>query len=92
VVASAKDALGLCRDEAEVAVIGGGEIYRLFWPYANRLYLTEVDLAVEGDTHFPPLDPQEWTEVSREVHPKAEGDSAGFILRVLDRRRPPGQN
>lgn len=92
VVASAKDAIGLCGDEAEVAVIGGGEIYRLFWPYANRLYFTEVDLAVEGDTHFPPLDPQEWTEVSREVHPKAEGDSAGFILRVLDRRRPPGQN
>ena len=92
VAVSAQEAIDLCRDTAEIAVIGGGEIYRLFWPVANRLYLTEVDIAVEGDTHFPPLDLQEWTEVSREVHPRAEGDSAGFVLRVLDRRRPPGQS
>ena len=92
VAASAQEALDLCRDTAEIAVIGGGEIYRLFWPHANRLYLTEVDFAVKGDTHFPQPDPDEWTEVSREVHPQATGDSAGFVLRVLDRRRPPGQS
>jgi dihydrofolate reductase len=92
VAASAQDAIDLCRDAAEIAVIGGGEIYRLFWPFATRLYLTEVDLTVEGDTHFPRLDPDEWTEISREVHPQAAGDSAGFVLRVLDRRGLPRQS
>ena len=51
----------------------------------NRLYLTEVDLEVAGDTHFPAVDPAHWREVAREVHPKGEKDSAGFTLRTLDR-------
>jgi len=85
VAASAEEALRLCGDAPEVAVIGGGEIYRLFWPVVDRLYLTEVDLEVAGDTHFPVLSPDEWREVGREVHPKGERDSAGFVLRILDR-------
>ena len=87
VVASPEAALLLVPDAPEVAVIGGGEIYRLFWPLVNRLYLTEVDLEVEGDTHFPAVDPAEWREVARELHPKGEKDTASFTLRVLDRRR-----
>ena len=87
VVASPEEALALCADAPEVAVIGGGEVYRLFWPHVDRLYLTEVDLEVEGDTHFPTPDPGEWREVAREVHPRAEKDTASFILRVLDRMK-----
>jgi dihydrofolate reductase len=86
VVASPEAALALCTGDREVAVIGGGEIYRLFWPLVDRLYLTEVDLDVEGDTHFPAVDPAEWQEVAREVHPQSERDSASFVLRTLDRR------
>lgn len=87
VAASPEAAMLMVPDAPEVAVIGGGEIYRLFWPLVDRLYLTEVDLEVAGDTYFPAVDPAEWQEVSREIHPKGEKDSASFILRVLDRRR-----
>jgi dihydrofolate reductase len=86
VVRSAEEAVALCAAEAEIAVIGGGEIYRLFWPLVDRLYLTEVDLEVAGDTHFPELRPEEWQEISREIHPRGPKDSASFVLRVLDRR------
>ena len=79
------EALRLAGNVPEVAVIGGGEVYRLFWPLVDRLYLTEVDLEVEGDTHFPVPDPYEWREVAREVHQRGERDSASFILRTLDR-------
>jgi dihydrofolate reductase len=85
VAATPEEALRLAGDVPEVAVIGGGEVYRLFWPLVDRLYLTEVDLDVAGDTHFPATDPAEWREVAREVHPKGERDSASFTLRILDR-------
>ena len=85
VAATPQEALRLAGNVPEVAVIGGGEVYRLFWPMVDRLYLTEVDLEVEGDTHFPAPDPSEWREVAREIHPKGERDSASFTLRTLDR-------
>ena len=85
VVATPEQALALCAGEKEVAVIGGGEIYRLFWPMVDRIYLTEVELEVDGDTHFPDLKPGQWREVAREVHPRGERDSAAFTLRTLDR-------
>ena len=85
VTATPEEALALCGEAPEVAVIGGGEIYRLFWPLVDRLYLTEVDLEVGGDTHFPAVSPAEWREVGREVHPRGEKDSAAFTLRILDR-------
>ena len=85
VVSNPEQAIALCEGEPEIAVIGGGEIYRLFWPKVDRLYLTEVDLDVEGDTHFPHVRAEEWRETTRGVHSKEPNDSAGFILRVLDR-------
>lgn len=49
----------------EIMVMGGGEIYRQAMPYASRLYVTEVDIEVEGDAYFPLLDPSEWRETQR---------------------------
>jgi dihydrofolate reductase len=72
-------------DGEEVCIIGGGELFKEAMPIANRLYLTEVDLDVPGDTFFPKIDPKSWKEVSREVHPRGPKDDASFILRVLDR-------
>jgi dihydrofolate reductase len=37
----------------DVFVIGGGEIYRMALPRADRLYITEIDLKVDGDVYFP---------------------------------------
>lgn len=48
--------------------IGGARIYKEMLPIADRLLVTEVDLAVEGaDTHFPNFDEAEWREVHRAV-------------------------
>jgi dihydrofolate reductase len=82
---NAAEAVALCAGEHEICVIGGGEIYRMFWPMADRLYLTEVDLDVAGDTRFPDVDAAQWREVARERHEKGPKDSASFTLRILDR-------
>lgn len=50
---SVEAALKLCDNASETFIIGGGQIYQLFLPYANRLYITTVDDIVEGDTTFP---------------------------------------
>ncbi len=90
--ASIDDALTIARARAnadgvdEIAVIGGGEIYRQVLPKADRVYLTEVDIAVEGDTTFPALDAAQWHETSRQSYPQGPKDSAAFVLRVLDRQ------
>jgi len=40
----------------DVIIFGGAEIYRQFLDVADRLYITEIDLDVQGDTFFPPWD------------------------------------
>jgi dihydrofolate reductase len=87
VVAGMDAALDIANVERpeEIAIIGGGEIFRMFMAMADRIYLTEADLVVEGDTHFPDLPPREWRETGREVHDKGPNDTASFTLRILDR-------
>jgi dihydrofolate reductase len=88
VVSSVKSALAQAESQnpEEVAVIGGGEIYNLFLPIADRIYRTDVDLDVEGDTYFPALMPEQWTQTSVEHFTKGPNDSAGFALRIFDRK------
>lgn len=60
----------------EIMVMGGGEIYAQALPHASRLYLTEVDVEVEGDARFPEIDSAEWEEVQRVPGSPAEGQPA----------------
>ncbi len=69
----------------EVMVIGGAEIYALTLPDADRLYLTRVHGAVEGDATFPDLDPDDWLIASEQRFPAGEKDSHDYSLIVLDR-------
>jgi dihydrofolate reductase len=80
-------ALALAGDVPEVCVIGGAEIYRLFLPLANRIYLTDVDIDVQGDAYAPELDTAQWQEVSRDGPHRGEKDSAAYTVRVLERAR-----
>lgn len=85
VAVSVEDALQIAGKVPEICVIGGGEIYDLFLNFADRIYLTEVDVRVDGDTLAPVLDPQEWREVSRSETHKGEKDSAAFTTVIFDR-------
>jgi len=69
----------------EIMVVGGGEIYRALLPRADRVVLTEVDLAPEGDAAFPALDPTAWAEVSRDAPPRGPKDDASFVVKVFER-------
>ncbi|SKB57125.1 dihydrofolate reductase [Dyadobacter psychrophilus] len=67
---SLDEALDVARkfEEKEAFIIGGGEIYKLAQPLADRLYVTEVATVVDGDTFFEISDPDAWNESERIVH------------------------
>jgi dihydrofolate reductase len=50
---------------AEICVIGGTEIFKMFLPVADRLYITEIHHTFDADTYFPELNDNEWKELSR---------------------------
>lgn len=50
------------RGADEICVIGGGDIYAQVIERADRLYLTRVDAAPEGDAFFPVVNPRQWRE------------------------------
>lgn len=66
VVESIAQALEKCEDSQEIFVIGGGQIYEQTLAMADKLYITYVDAAYQGDTLFPEIDQNLWQETSRE--------------------------
>lgn len=80
-----KEALNHAGDSDELAVVGGGEIYELLLPYADRIELTEVHIAPSGDTLAPEFPDEEWEETAREDH-EADGDTPGYSFVTLIRR------
>jgi len=79
---------GRCMVGAEEAcVVGGGEIYAQALPLADRLHVTHVLAQVDGDAHFPPIDPEIWRVVRSQDFPAGEKDSHATRYTVYERRR-----
>ena len=66
VVNTLEDALTLVKNDSQPFIIGGGEIYRLFMPYCDRIELTRVHHNFEADVFFPEIDLNQWEEIARE--------------------------
>jgi dihydrofolate reductase len=65
VVHSIEDALTLLADYKEIMVIGGGFLYSQIIDQADKLYLTYIDLEIDGDTCFPEFKHLNPTEICR---------------------------
>jgi dihydrofolate reductase len=84
---SIDEAIALCRDSTENFVIGGGMIYRQFFPLAQKLYLTRVHQHFDADTFFPAFNPEEWSELHSEHHPADEKNEFPHTFYILERKR-----
>ena len=76
---SLDEALQVADAALEVFVIGGAEVYQQALPLADTLYLTEVDLASDGDVSFPEFSLIEWAETGRERHQAPDGFAFAFV-------------
>ena len=87
VVNSMGEAYTAAGEAEEACVIGGSAIFAESLPIADRIYLTEVDAVVEGDTFFPEFDRSQWTETPIERHAVDQRHALPFRIVQLDRRR-----
>ena len=87
VVHSLEEAVAIAREagEQELFIIGGAAIYQLGLPLANRLYLTEIDATLSGDTYFPAFDKNNWKETSRQHHSADERHAYAFDFVIYER-------
>ncbi|MDA3779394.1 MAG: dihydrofolate reductase [Bacteroidales bacterium] len=65
IVNSLEDALDYAKNDTEIFIIGGGEIYKQALNFADRIYLTKVHHSFDGDTFFPEINPNNWKETDR---------------------------
>ncbi len=70
---------------SEIFVVGGGEIYRQAMDMVQCLYVTHVLTEVEGDTHFPQIDPDQWQVQHSEDVPTGEKDTVATRFVVYKR-------
>lgn len=64
-------------DESELMVIGGEEIFNIYLPYTQKIYLSEVDYTGPADTFFPELE-GEWKEIEAKQF-------EGFRYKIIER-------
>ena len=79
-------ALAEIMGSSEIAVVGGAEIYALALPHVQKIFLTNVHAAPEGDAMFPVLDRSIFREMNRRDHPKGPDDEYSFTFIDLERR------
>ena len=87
VVPSLEEALALGATEDEVFVIGGGEIYRMALPRADRIYLTIVHATVEGDTYFPEFESSAWVVEGEEYFAADDKNEFAMTFKTFSRLR-----
>lgn len=82
-----EEALRLAGDAPEVIVFGGAQVFKEFLPMTERIYLTQVDAEVEGDTYFD-FGPGDWRVLANERHEADARHKFGFNFLTIERIRP----
>lgn len=76
--------LAQAKNEKELFITGGGQIYQLFYPLADKMIITEVDTVIQdADTHFIDYKPNDWYESFSESHSQDEKHAFPFKFRIL---------
>ena len=83
-----EEALNIAFDngEDEVFIIGGGEIYQQSLLYWDKIYWTQVDIAVSGDVFFPEINLSEWKLLNKECHQADDKNEFDYCFNVFERK------
>lgn len=82
---SLQEILTYCRDEREVFIIGGANVYQQFLPLAQKVLLTRVHTRIDGDAFFPELPAGDWKLISQDKHSKDDKHAFDYTFEVYER-------
>ena len=82
---SIDEALRLTDGDPQPFIIGGGEVYKLFLPIADKIELTRVHSSFEADTFFPDVNYDNWKSTEILAHIKDENNPHDFKIMVYDK-------
>lgn len=85
-VYSINEALEICHHDEECFVIGGGMIYRQFFRYAKKLYITRIFKSYDADTFFPEINFDEWNEIEREIYGPDSKNEFSYAFIIYERK------
>lgn len=67
-------------------VIGGAEIYKLFLPYAQKLFITRIHQSFEADSFFPEIDFSQWNLIEKIENKKDDKNPVDFDFLIYERK------
>jgi dihydrofolate reductase len=62
----------------EVFIIGGEQLYTLGMDFADRIFLTVLDVEILGDAFFPEIDETKWKKIAEEKYSADETNQYGY--------------
>lgn len=83
---SLESAVDFLKDSAEIMLIGGGQLFEQYLSQADKLYFTEIQAELEGDTFFPAIDTDEWEISYEEYRPADENNAYDLRFLILERK------
>ncbi|MGI6704981.1 MAG: dihydrofolate reductase [Clostridia bacterium] len=86
VIHSVDEILPYAEVQEEVFIIGGGQVFQILLPLAQRMYITEIYEEFDGDTYFPIYHPDEWMIVSKKEGITDERDPYKYSFLILERK------
>ena len=87
VVHSLEKALDVAKDDLQPFIIGGGEIYKMALPKADKIELTRVHATFEADAFFPKFEEENWELTNSSFHPKDEKHAYSFTYLTYERKK-----
>ncbi|PVX41365.1 dihydrofolate reductase [Pasteurella langaaensis DSM 22999] len=83
---SLESAVDFVKDSEEILLIGGGELFKQYLPQADKLYLTQIQAEIEGDTFFPELNWNEWRIEFEQTRPADSENPYDLRFLILVRK------
>jgi dihydrofolate reductase len=83
IVESIEKALAACPKEEDSFIIGGGEIYSLGMPYADKLEITRVHESFDADAYFPEINMDQWKIDATEFNAKDQNHKYDYSYETL---------
>jgi len=65
---STEQAIEICKNDSEIFIVGGAQIFEKAIALTDKIYLTQIHESFDGDVFFPALNEDEWKIISQEDH------------------------